>query len=163
MTSEQGTLWKRIKNFEIGDPRSQFSFSDRLARENGWSLEYALRVIHEYKKFIFLICIADHPCSPSEEVDQAWHLHLLYTVSYWEDFCDKTLGRKIHHGPTKGGTEEKAKHFDLYEKTLNSYSDTFEMNPPSDIWPDTESRYRYFRYQRVNLHTHRIIRRIVKK
>ena len=54
MTGEQTDLWNRIQNFELDDIDSAYTFSDRLALENGWTLEYALRVIDEYKKYIFL-------------------------------------------------------------------------------------------------------------
>ncbi|MEK6230809.1 MAG: hypothetical protein N2A42_03075 [Luteolibacter sp.] len=33
----------------------------------------------EYKRFVALAMLAGHPVTPSEEVDQAWHLHLVYT------------------------------------------------------------------------------------
>ena len=69
MTGEQTDLWNRIQNFELDDVNSAYTFSDRLALENGWTLEYALRVIDEYKKYIFLICISNQPLTPSDEVD----------------------------------------------------------------------------------------------
>jgi hypothetical protein len=37
-------LWKRLQEFNLDDPSAQFSLSDRLSRENGWSLEYSKRV-----------------------------------------------------------------------------------------------------------------------
>jgi hypothetical protein len=83
-------LWKKIESFELDDPQSSFMFTDRLARENGWSIEYAIRTVSEYKRFIFLMCIAEHPLTPSDQVDQVWHLHLLYTESYWIDLCAHT-------------------------------------------------------------------------
>jgi len=36
MTSEEVTLWQKIKAFRIDDNQSSFTFSARLARENGW-------------------------------------------------------------------------------------------------------------------------------
>ncbi|MEL6538087.1 MAG: hypothetical protein AAFQ98_21900 [Bacteroidota bacterium] len=159
MTNEQKALWERIKKFTIGDPRAAFAFPDRLARENGWPLAYAHRVLMEYKRFMFLICVVDHPLTPSDQVDQAWHLHLLYTQSYWQDFCKKTLGREVHHGPTKGGQEEKDKFDDWYALTKSKYQDYFGVQPPSDIWPSATVRFGQIRFQRVNLHRHWIIRK----
>lgn len=52
MNPEETILWKKIQDFEIDDPESSFTFTDRLARENGWMMEYTLRVIEQYKKFI---------------------------------------------------------------------------------------------------------------
>ena len=74
-------------------------------------------------------------------MDQAWHLHLLYTESYWEDFCGRVLQRKFHHGPTRGGSEEGSKYHDWYEATLASYRRTFGVAPPVDIWPAAKARF----------------------
>ena len=63
---------------------------------------YAYRVIQEYKKFVFLAMVADHIVSPSTNVDRAWHLHLLYTRSYWDEFCGKVLKKPLHHTPSSG-------------------------------------------------------------
>lgn len=152
MTSQQLELWEKINQFEIDDEESSFTFTDRLARENDWTIEYSLRAVHEYKKFMFLICLAEHPLTPSDEVDQVWHLHLIYTRSYWEDFCGKTLGKIIHHGPTKGGTEERTKFIDWYEKTLEFYKEVFKLEPPKDIWPKSKDRFGEVVFTRVNRH-----------
>lgn len=154
------SLWESVDAFDIDDEDSAFTFTDRLARENDWPLAYALRAVAEYKKFMFLICIAQHPLTPSDQVDQVWHLHLLYTQSYWHDFCRDTLGRDIHHGPTKGGNSEKAKYKDLYHATKTFYSDTFETHPPVDIWPSSRVRFGELRFTRVNRHRNWVIPKI---
>ncbi|WP_298515968.1 hypothetical protein [uncultured Kordia sp.] len=152
MTSEQKTLWNKIEAFQLDDSQSTFTFTDRLCRENGWKYEYGVRAIHEYKKFMFLICIADHPLTPSDQVDQVWHLHLLYTRSYWTEFCQHILEREIHHGPTKGGANEKEKFNDWYEKTKELYVTIFKKNVPTDIWPSSKIRFGEKNFRRVNLH-----------
>jgi hypothetical protein len=157
MTAEQRTLWEKIKRFELDDPSSVYSFSDRLARENQWDIQYALEVIHEYKKFIFLQCIATHPLTPSDQVDQAWHLHLLYTRSYWMEMCDGILGKQIHHGPTKGGSAEKNKFEDWYIKTLELYHQTFGELPPDTIWPASNARFSDIHFNRINVRKNWII------
>ena len=103
MNAAEKALHQKIADFQLDDPTSQFSFSDKLAKENGWSKPYAQRVVDEYKRFLFLAMTAGHVVTPSDQVDQAWHLHLTYTESYWQDLCDNVLGRPIHHGPSKGG------------------------------------------------------------
>jgi len=144
-------LWSRIKEFPLDDPASSLQFSMRLARENGWSRHYACRVIEEYKRFCYLAIIAGHSVSPSDEVDQAWHLHLLYTESYWEEFCGKVLKRKLHHGPTRGGPQEGAKYRDWYGETLSSYQRTFRLPAPADIWPPVAARFAEAQsFRRVN-------------
>ena len=57
MNHEQLKLWNDIKTFELDEPEISLSFTDRLARENGWTIEYSIRAILEYKKFIFLLTI----------------------------------------------------------------------------------------------------------
>ncbi|MEO0455971.1 MAG: hypothetical protein AAF152_05215, partial [Cyanobacteria bacterium P01_A01_bin.114] len=76
MTAQQAELYERIQSFSLDQPDAQLSFSKRLARDNHWSLDYAQEVIEEYKKFAFLAVAAGHPVTPSDHVDQAWHLHL---------------------------------------------------------------------------------------
>jgi hypothetical protein len=134
-------LFDRILAFQIDEPGTQLTFARRLARENGWSVSYAERVIVEYKKFLFLAFAARHVVSPSEQVDQAWHLHLTYTRSYWDDLCSGILNRPLHHMPTKGGSAEQAKHTALYEETLASYERLLGESPPSDIWPPAAQRF----------------------
>jgi hypothetical protein len=157
MTIEQQELWQKIDRFELDDPHVSFSFSDRLARENGWSISFSISAIQEYKKFIFLICISDHPLTPSDQVDQVWHLHLLYTHSYWIDMCKRLLKRDIHHGPTKGGNTERAKFKSWYQETKDLYRRTFNHEPPSDVWPPEETRFNDIHFLRVNKRTHWII------
>jgi hypothetical protein len=146
------SLWHRIKSFNPGGSGAEFSFQDRLARENGWSGLYAARAIWEYKKFMYLICRSDTALTPSEQVDQVWHLHLLYTQDYWIDFCESTLGKTIHHGPTKGGSEERHKYTTAYEVTLRKYENVFLFVSPEDIWPKTKDRFKQRNFRRVNLH-----------
>ncbi|MGP1386316.1 MAG: glycine-rich domain-containing protein [Thainema sp.] len=151
MTAQQVELYERIQAFTLEQPDAQLPFSQRLARDNGWSLEYAQQVIEEYKKFTFLAVAADHPVTPSDQVDQAWHLHLSYTRSYWEEFCPQVLQTPLHHGPTLGGQAENEKFDDWYRQTLTSYAAFFNQAPPSDIWPAPEVRFgRDLHFVRVN-------------
>ena len=162
MTPDQQTYWDKIEHFELDDPSAALTFSERLARENGWSMQFTLRCIQEYKRFIFLICVIDHPLTPSDQVDQVWHLHLLYTQSYWMDFCQHTLGRQIHHGPTKGGEKEQDKFTDWYAKTKESYKRLFDEDVPEDIWPDSTIRFSTINFQRINVDQYWLIKKPFK-
>lgn len=161
MTSKEKELWTRIQEFEVDDPSASFTFSERLAKENHWSIEYTLRCIDEYKRFMFLLCCSDQPLTPSDQVDQVWHLHLIYTRSYWEDFCGSILGKDIHHVPTEGGITEKDKFSDLYENTLSFYRSMFGGNAPSDIWPEGLKRFADISFRRVNTRKNWIIKKPV--
>lgn len=140
MNTEYLELLNRLEDY-TPDEATAFPFSARLARDNGWSPLYARRVIQEYKRFAFLAVAAGHPVTPSDQVDQAWHLHLLYTASYWKDFCGTVLRKPLHHGPTKGGGRERDKFCDWYNRTLESYRQFFNEEPPTDIWPDASRRF----------------------
>ncbi|MCA9194223.1 MAG: TIGR04222 domain-containing membrane protein [Planctomycetales bacterium] len=140
---ELQALIRRVEEFEIDPGDKALTFAHRLARENSWNLTFSRRAIDEYKRFCILAICADHPVTPSEQVDQVWHLHLTYTKSYWDRFCGEVLGKPLHHNPTAGGEQEGAKFRDWYSKTLESYEAVFQSPPPVDIWPDVEARFRH--------------------
>ena len=128
-------LWSRLETFAFDEPGAAFTFSQRLAREHGWSAAHTGRVIDEYRRFLFLAVTAGHPVSPSDAIDQVWHLHLTYTRSYWETLCGEVLRQPFHHQPTRGGDNERAKFHDWYARTLASYRTAFETSAPADLWP----------------------------
>ena len=151
MNFQQTELYKRIQAFALDRPDSQLSFSQRLAKDNGWSLGYTQRAIEEYKKFIFLAVAAGHPVTPSDQIDQVWHLHLTYTRLYWQEFCPKILQTTLHHEPTRGGSSEQLKFGSWYSKTLESYEQFFGHIPPIDIWPKPKDRFgRDLHFIRIN-------------
>ena len=141
MSPDSLALYEKIQAFSLDAIDAIYPLSGRLVRQNRWSLVYTQRTIEEYKKFVLLAMIAGHPVTPSEQVDQVWHLHLIYSYSYWEEFCPKVLGRSLHHGPTKGGAQEELKYRDRYRKTLKAYERTFGYAAPSDIWPMSDRRF----------------------
>ncbi len=134
-------LWQRLAAYEVGPQAATLSFPARLARENRWDHRHAERVILEYKRFCYLACTAGHEVTPSDAVDQVWHLHLTYSRDYWEDFCPNILGAPLHHGPTAGGQVESERYYDQYASTLASYENAFGESPPPDIWPDAARRF----------------------
>eukprot|EP00903_Cladosiphon_okamuranus_P003552 g3550.t1 len=134
-------LLKKILAFELDAAGAQLPFTARLAREQGWTHAFAGRVVEEYKRFVALAMLAGHTVTPSEEIDQAWHLHMVYTKSYWHDLCRDTLGKELHHSPTTGGGDQSVKFHHLYEKTLQSYRELFHTEPPDDIWPSGADRF----------------------
>jgi hypothetical protein len=145
-------LWWKLSEFSLDVPEIDFSFSDRLARENGWSKEFTNRVIEEYKKFVFLSVTSGKALTPSDEVDQAWHLHMIYSRSYWDEMCMGILnGFKLYHGPTKGGKAEASRFNEQYLYTLKLYSEIFGQLPPSDIWPSVEKRFSPMNWKRVDV------------
>lgn len=157
MNPQEKQLWEKIQTYKLDAVDASFPFSARLMRENGWTEEYTLEVIEEYKKFMFLVAVATHPVSPSDPVDQVWHLHLIYTQSYWDDFCYGILGKAVHHNPTKGGKEERKKHVNMYDQTAESYQKYFGQEQPAHIWVDTKDLFKEIHYKRINMHRNWVI------
>ncbi len=90
---------------------------------------------------IYLACITEKAVTPSDEIDKVWHLHLTDTKRYWNNFCNKTLERELHHNPTEGGTHELKKFEEGYARTKALYEEEFDSPPPRDIWPPTDERF----------------------
>lgn len=148
-TLTRTNLWLRLQACELDNPDASFPFSRRLARENGWSHPFARRVITEYLKFVYLFQLGEGPVTPSDEVDQVWHLHLTYTRHYWGPFT-QAMGAPLHHGPTLGGSAQASRFEDLYGKTLALYRREFG-EPPQDIWPSAKIRFtRPLKAKRIN-------------
>ena len=82
----------------------------------------------EVIKFLDLIVISGQRLTPSYLVDQGWHELILFT-RYYENFCEKTWGRFIHHHPG-GKKQENQKNF---QKTLTLYTQQWG-NPPVQFW-----------------------------
>jgi uncharacterized protein (TIGR04222 family) len=140
-TDAEYQTYDRLNDYSFDRPDAALPFSQRLAKENRWTRDYTDRAIREYKRFAFLAVVAGHPVSPSDQVDQVWHLHLTYTRSYWQEFCDEILNLPLHHEPTQGGSAERAKHRDWYRTTLESYQRIFGEAAPADLWPATAVRF----------------------
>lgn len=138
---DHSLLWDKIDSLAIGPPDASLSFARRLARENAWSRSYAQEVVAEYKRFLYLAAISKHELTPSDQVDQAWHLHLSYTKSYWKDLCEGVLGFALHHNPTAGGDTEQHRFRQQYLTTLDFYAEVFGERAPRKIWPAPDQRF----------------------
>lgn len=153
-------MLERTNCFQIDSGNEEFTFAQRLERENGWTPHCAERVIDEYKRFAFLAVVAGHSVTQSDQVDQVWHLHLTYTKSYWDRLCGQVLGKPLHHGPTRGGSDESTKFGHWYRKSFASYECLLEHEPPADIWPAPPVRFGVdLHFQRVNTDRNWIVRK----
>lgn len=151
-------VWHALSAMRIEPDGASLGFTRRLARENGWSRRHAEAVMEEYRRFLYLAATGTDAVTPSDQVDQAWHLHLAYTRHYWEELCARIIGRPLHHGPTAGGSREGRKYRSLYAATLERYRQTFGTEPPSDIWPPSDLRFGV-RYQWVDRSQHYLLPR----
>ena len=96
LTAWQLGLYRQILAFRFDEKLGDTIFVQQLVKENGWAVEYANRVVLEYKRFMFLAAVAGHPVSPSEPVDKVWHLHVTDTKSYWMRLCADVIGKPVH-------------------------------------------------------------------
>ena len=135
------SLLGNVLSFSIGDPSDPLTFTRRLANDNGWDINFANRCVTEYKKFLYLASLSPLPLTPSDEVDQVWHLHLTYTHSYWHQLCGEVLPEPLHHHPTRGGKQEQLKYRQQYQNTLDFYQQQLGEIPPKDIWPSVDRRF----------------------
>lgn len=148
-TSDESTpqfdteLWRKLCEFRVDPPGAALPFLARLAREqHGWTLEDAKGAWFEYLRFLYLTRRAGREVTPSNEVDAVWHLHLVYTRSYWNELCPNVLDGPLHHGPTLGGASEGARYLEQYESTLAAYRLHFGEDPPKRFWPPSGIRFR---------------------
>lgn len=152
MQAEGTAMWLRIEAHTIGPDDASLTFAARLARENRWSHAEAELVIEEYRRFCYIAVTAEHEVTPSDAVDQAWHLHLTYSRDYWEVFCPLVLKADLHHGPTSGGPVEAGRYYHQYAATLAAYEAAFGQAPPAALWPTSSKRFKLDpRRVRVNL------------
>ncbi len=132
-------LWQRIEQHPIAGADNP-AFIRRLARENAWSHDFALRAIQEYKRYCYLQCVSASSRCPSRVVDQVWHLHLLYTRDYWRRFCPDVLQRDLHHAPSQETAKDLNVDRENYALTLADYEREFGAAPTA-IWPDLKNRF----------------------
>ena len=80
-------LWNRLKAHAFNDPGATKSYAVKLAAAEGWTPDFTLRVIEEYRKFLYLTQISRGEATPSEIIDRAWHMHLTFTRNYGTGFA----------------------------------------------------------------------------
>ena len=159
-------LWARLERFDFDTAGSTDrapplrTFARRLAAKQGWSVPFAARVVDEYRRFLFLAVASGRPVCPSEEVDEAWHLHLTDTRAYWRDLCGDVLGTPLHHDASRGGPADGRRHREMYRATLAAYREWFGADPPAEVWPPAWRRFDAAkRTVSIDLAEHWVIRR----
>jgi hypothetical protein len=133
------SLWERVARHDF-EPEQPLNFTHRLARDKAWTIDFARGAVAEYRRFCFLTFAGAGVMTPSEEVDEVWHLHLTYTRDYWDVWCGTVLGGALHHDPTEGGPEQDRYFRARYAATLATYERYFGP-PPVVFWPATHVRF----------------------
>lgn len=131
---DRPALWAALSHMQIRLPGSATRFEEALAEKQGWTRDFAERVTDEYCGFLYLAATAAFEVTPSQSVDEAWHLHLTLP-HYRETLCERILGRPLEHRPATGEPEDEERCRLQYEETLALYERVFGSSPPTDIWP----------------------------
>ena len=113
----------------------------RLMNKMGWPEDQTDLVIHEYRKFLFLLTTnPKDPLVPSPLVDEAWHAHILHTAMYMRHCNLINGGKYIHHKPTgpepTGPKSGEGEHLNQYRATLEAYKGAFKEEPNFVVWPN---------------------------
>jgi hypothetical protein len=131
-------LTDRVAEMFGGKDASTKAFASKLSRKLGWTAEFALRAITEYKKYVYLGVISTKNVTPSKIIDQVWHEHQLFTKAYRE-FCNEVIDKEFDHTPELIPVLEQTLQFNQqYLDTLALYKAEFNMEPPADIWAVTK-------------------------
>ena len=128
------------------------NFVQNLMKEQLIGFNTANRWLLEYRKYLVLAYFIDKMISPSEQVDQVWHLHMTYTQHYRATY-QTLIERDFKHAPSSGGSSEGKKFEDIYLETLKFYKAMFLICPPDDVWETPQQRFemRNFEYRNINL------------
>lgn len=71
----------------------------KLRLEKKWSPDKAREAVRKYKNFLILkYKYPKKKISPTRDVDEAWHAHILHTYRYMQD-CGEIFGAYLHHQP----------------------------------------------------------------
>jgi hypothetical protein len=133
--ADRRDLWPALARFSIGERPDEFRRT--LAADNGWTDDYARRVIQEYRRFLYIAAVSPFEVTPSKPVDEAWHLHL-EDAAHYRLLCAQVLRRQLRHLPSTGAGEDEARFREQYRKTLLVYESVFGP-APRDIWPEPQA------------------------
>ena len=127
-------LWNHITEVCGGTNASTMAFASKIARKAGWTNQFALRALLEYKKFVYLGVVSDFNVTPSKIIDQVWHEHLLFSKAY-RHFCSEVIDYTFDHNPELISITDQTGTFNMqYLETIELYKTEFGINPPADIW-----------------------------
>lgn len=128
-------------------------FLDNLMSEQLIDANTANKWLLEYRKYLVLAYLTDQMISPSEQVDQVWHLHMTYTQHYRATY-QTLIERDFKHSPSAGGSSEGKKFQNIYGDTLDFYKAVFLMDAPTDVWESVKQRFemKNFEFRNINLY-----------
>lgn len=87
------SLWEKIQtlNLEL--------IVDRMIIKHGWTEDKTEKALKDYRYFLYMSQMVEQAITPTGDVDDLWHEHILHTNKYAID-CQKLFGKFLHHFPT---------------------------------------------------------------
>lgn len=74
----------------------------KVQQDQEWDEEQLGQAIKDYQRYLYLLKrYPNRPLCPSDDIDQMWHQHILFTVKYAKD-CQNIFGYFQHHHPYFG-------------------------------------------------------------
>lgn len=120
-----------ILSWEVVNTYHYEDIVQKLMQENSLDRPQALVLFDDTKKFLFL-CNKYVGLSPTKALDDGWHTFVLFTREY-ADFCQRYLGKFIHHVPTVRYEGSKAhtptvSHAELMDLAILEFGDNLSAN-----------------------------------
>lgn len=107
---------KKLDNYDYT------SLKNRLMSKEFFPEDKADYLLAAYQRFFSLRFVADSPISPTREIDNIWHLHILDTKEY-EKFCNEVFGKFVHHIPREVAATKPVPKDRTHELALELYGD----------------------------------------
>jgi hypothetical protein len=135
-------LWRRVQALDLTAPAEQFVLY------RGWTAEKAKRVELRYRRFFYLkAALPGDAASPTDEIDEFWHQHIINTRRYGAD-CNAVAGRFLHHSFLSTADEKKAREIRIVRLTTEIcyeklFGEPYEQTVGAALlarWPSREIR-----------------------
>ena len=124
------TLIELNRRLETLNSYDMWFVAERIQKDNLMPASEITKSISLFKQFAAMFA-AGYPNlnMPIKNVDAVWHTFILFTEEY-ADFCDRYLGKFLHHKPTTSRTiPGKASALDFFEV----YEQVFGQDLRSDV------------------------------
>jgi len=128
----------------VGRPAALAKLARRMYYDHGWQAGFAASAVAEYFRFLELkVEVNDIDAtllSPSELLDQVWHMHILNTKDYAADVNDLftaqgKLAQFLHH--STDNAHDVAEVQCRRQAALRQYASRFRTEAPEAFWAAT--------------------------
>ncbi len=127
-------LWDKLAAYEFPMADGTLFLFSFLAKTTTLTSEQVVRVMTEYRRFLYLAATSGEVVAPSRLVDEIWHRHMQDSRAYLNGLCEGVFGKVIHHSPGRAAQSADP----AYRRTLDLYVDEFNCVPDNKIWPTPE-------------------------